>query len=373
MPALGPANAQELPGDEVQVSFNGYFDTYRVGIVYPTVSASRRVSESVSVSARYLVDAISAASMRSRFDVDGVTSATTNEGGGADDSPDELRQEAGLGVTGLVGEGTASLNVLFSTEHDYTSATIAARASHPFHRKNTELSVGFVRSRDESFPQTRDWRRDKTVTTLSAGVSRILGRRTIAQAELSYTDMSGFLSDPYQVVTIVYPDHASARRYEPASPDRRRRKAVGARVNRMIADGMSLQVGYRFYWDSWSVESNTASALLRRHFRDGLVTLGIGGRYYRQTRADFFRESYDAPEEFMTVDSKLDSGDSREVELTVRAGGGLFGDLPVIGREGVDLNASVAWYHRRTDTPDWFTRRTDLHAIVTSIGYRVRF
>ena len=76
------ALAQDLPPDEVQVNLNGYFDNFRVNIVYPSISMTGAISPTTSLTGRYLVDVISAASMRSQFQVDGVTSASGRGHGG---------------------------------------------------------------------------------------------------------------------------------------------------------------------------------------------------------------------------------------------------------------------------------------------------
>ena len=370
-PAASPA--PELPRDETQVTLNSYADNFGVIIVYPALSGSRRIGESTSLSGRYLVDAISAASIRMRFDVDGVTSATSSAGGGGDDGIDELRQEAGLGVTRLLGDATLTMNGLYSTEHDYRSGTLAGSLSRPFVRRNTELSLGFVRSWDRVSPQTRFWTKDKDVATVTADVTQTLTPWAIAQVELFYSQASGFLSDAYQVVTILDDADLTVTGYEPRHPGERSRRAVGVRTSTKTSSTTSLQVGYRRYWDSWDVSSHTADVLLQKNLRDEKMTVGVRGRAYEQSRAYFFRPEYAAPERYMTVDSKLDSGRSQEIQLRLRVNSSLLPDVPGLGSEDVDLDVRLGYYHRRTSTEHWNSRRRDLHAYVTSVGMRYRF
>ncbi len=363
----------QLPDDEMQLNLNTYLDSYGVNIVYPSLSISKRMSESTSFSGRYLVDIISAASMQTFFEVDGITSATTRREGGGDDTPDELRQETGIGVTHLIGDGTVSLNTIYSAEHDYSSKTLAASTSYPIAMQNTTLQMGLVKSWDDVHPQTRFWNRDKNVVTYSTGLTQVIGRKAIAQLDFSYTDMSGFLSDPYQVVSIVFPENVDARFFETIYPDSRVRRAAGGRVNLKTTENTTLQLGYRYYWDSWEIISNTFHGLIQKNYMDDQMTLGLGLRSYSQGRAFFFQPVYREPQELMAVDSKLDEGDSREYKVQARVSGTLLQRFPFFDDERTDLSVKVSYYHRHTTTADWYTGQNDLYAWVTSFGYRYRF
>jgi len=94
--------AQELPSDEIQVNLSSYFDNFNVQIVYPNIAYTRKVSEKTSMTGRYLIDVVSAASIRgetpesegddddrSRQVVDVVTSASGRNG--EPQGPDDLR------------------------------------------------------------------------------------------------------------------------------------------------------------------------------------------------------------------------------------------------------------------------------------------
>ncbi len=364
---------QELPLNEVQVNINGYFDNFGVNILYPTVSVNKQISDKTSLNARYLVDVISAASMKTVFRVDGVSSATQNPHGGAESKPDEMRHELGGGITHLLGEILISLNGIYSTEHDYTSKTMAASVSIPFTKKNTVLNLGFVRSWDVVFPQTRFREKDKNVISLNAGLSQILGKGWITQLNLFYSRNDGFLSDAYQVVRFINRDRVIY--YSPNYPDNRDRRAVGIRSSYSIDGKSSIQLGYRYYWDTWDVRSHTFNALYQRHLSE-MVTLAVGARFYNQTKAYFFKETYAVPEELMAVDAKLNASVSQEIELKLNIKGDALSGIPFLRNffsQETDLSASLNFYIRQTPSPDWFSRRKTLYAYILSIGYRYRF
>ena len=364
----GGIRAQELPRDEIQANLSGYFDNFRVIVIYPNISASKRISETTGITGRYLVDAISAASMRSQFTVDGVTSATSRTSGGSDNTPDELRHEFGAGITQLIAGRTLAVNTLYSTEHDYTSTTLAGNFTQLFAKKNTTLQLGVVRSWDKVFPQNRTWKRDKNVVTYSGDLSQILSKRLIAQLIFSYNETSGFLSDNYQVVTII--DGDRARRYEPVHPDSRLRRAAAMRVNYLLTSISSLRLGYRYYWDTWDVNSHTFSGFYQRYLGSATI-LGLGLRRYNQSRAFFFQPSYSEPLTYMSVDSKLNSGYTNELEFQLTLDGS-SGKWPQLG-EKTQLNFSLNFFHRHTDSADWHSRRKNLYAYYTNIGLRYRF
>lgn len=362
--------SQDVPENELQVNLNSYFDNFSVKIIYPTVSFTKRLTDSSSVNVRYLVDVISAASMKSHFDVDGVTSATEKDDGGGDDTPDEVRHELGVGISELIRGGTLSVNALYSKEHDYTSLTFAGSYSYPFAKKNTILQLGLVRSWDKVYPQIRDWKKDKDAYTFSVNLTQVLSKRLISQVIFSYNLSKGLLSDPYQVVQIIQGDEVI--NFEPVHPDKRIRKAIGLRMNYKIVRNSALHIGFRYYWDTWDIASFTTSVSFRQHLSD-VTTIGIGLRNYFQSKAFFFKGEYQEPESFMTVDSKLDEGFSNEYQLKISINGGHFKSIPLLSNEKVQLNMHLNFYHRHTATPNWHSRLKDLFAYICSFGIRYRF
>ena len=386
--------AQSLPDDELQINFSGYFDSFDVSIVYPNVALTRKISDSTSLTGRYLVDMVSAASIKSggpppateipisTTRVDVVTSASgrrtrriVTSTGAVINAPapppalDDVRHELGFGITRLIADRPLSLNGIYSTENDYTSATLAGTLTQWFAKKNSTLQLGLVHSWDRVFPATKDWKRDKDVTTWSADLSQILSTRLIVQVLASYTTESGHLSDDYQLVPIDVGDSTAS--LDPVHPDRRIRKAAATRFKYRLTDKSSLQLGYRFYWDTWDVDSHTFSGNYQRYLSPRVI-LGVGLRSYFQTRAFFFKPEYARPEEFMTVDIKLDSGFSNELQFNLTLNGG-DGDRFLLNDDRLQYNFGLSIYQRHSDTPYWFNNSKDLISADLNIGVRYRF
>ncbi|MBI5404495.1 MAG: DUF3570 domain-containing protein [Ignavibacteriae bacterium] len=359
---------QELPEEEIQVNFNSYFDNFRLNVIYPTINVTKSLDKNTSVTGSYLVDAISSASMKTKFQVDGITSATTNKYGGADDTPDELRHQVSLGVTRNFSDVTVSANGMYSTEHDYSSRTFTANISIPFAKKNTVLQLGYAGNFDKIFPQTRTWTKDRTTNSFNFGLTQILSKKIVTQLDFSLTNVDGYMLDGYQVVRIV--NGFFLKTLEPVTPEKRIRKAAGIRTNFGISRLSTILLGYRYYWDTWDIRSHTAEAQFKTHLTENLNMI-FSYRQYIQTRAYFFKEIYTEVEPLMAVDSKLNSGYTNDVSLGFSYKGNKENRIPVLNNEKLTFLGSIGFYHRHTDSPDWAMRMNDLYAYLISLGFKI--
>lgn len=373
--------AQDLPDNSVEVDINGYFDNFAVDIVYPSISANYKLDEKTSVNGRYLVDVITSASMKSHYDsvystvsakknIDAYTSATTKKHGGEDQFPDELRHEFALGITRMLGAISVSVNNIYSTEHDYTSETIAANTSIPFFLKNTIVNLGLTKRWDKVRPQIRTWKADKDVLNLDFGLTQILSRALLAQAEVSYSYMNGCLIDPYQVVPVFDTVNMAVKYYESVYPGSRTRWAGGLRCIWGVKDNVSLQLGYRYYSDDWDIRSHTIDGLYQQSYLDDNLILGFGCRVYFQTQASFFKDRYYNLDKYIGVDSKLNGQFSNELQLKCDVNGSL---LSFINNDRINLISRINLYFRKTDSPDWFSRYDKLYALIFSFGCKILF
>lgn len=373
--------ASELPVDELQINLNSYFDNLRLNVFYPDISIRKSIFEKTSVNVRYLVDAITSASMKSQFSnvqswenvrqgLDAITSASPKPGyGGGDDIPDELRHEIGAGITQMIGDATISFNNLYSIEHDYDSETIALSAAIPMAKQNTTLNFGYTRSWDNIYPETRLWKAKKDVTSVNLGLSQVMSKDFILQADAFYSYLSGFLEDAYQVVFIPDYENNILNAYENRYPDARTRYALGLRGIHRLGEYSSLELGYRIYDDDWNITSHTISAKYREMMMDNSLVLEFGLRSYFQSSAYFYKGEYTQLEEYMSADSKFDAQISGELEAkaTINAI-----KIPYIENEDLDISARINYYLRHTETPDWHFKINTLQAYLFSLGFRYR-
>jgi hypothetical protein len=143
----------------------------------------------------------------------------------------------------------------------------------------------------------------------------------------------------------------------------------------MLKSGSALKLGYRYYWDDWDVKSHTVDLRLDQRFDSG-VMIGTGIRLYSQSRAFFFEPVYTRPQDFMTVDSKLDKTFSAEFEVEAVWDGTKVKTMPVLGTffsDQSDLTLRFDLYVRHTASPNWFSGSQTLLAGIVGVGYRYRF
>jgi hypothetical protein len=365
--------AQLVPGNETQVNVSGYFDNFSVSVLYPSISITKKVSESTSVTGRYLVDMITAASIKSQNpapQVDVVTSASGKAGNGPP-TFDEVRHEFNVGFAHSLGSGIFTFDGLYSTESDYTSSTLIGNYTQFFAENNTSLQLGVVRSWDKVFPKTKDWKKDKNVITLNLNFSQNISKSLVLQLLSTYTNNNGLLSDNYQLVPISIEGKDSL--FDPIHPDLRIRRAAAISLKYRLTEKSSLQLGYRYYWDSWDVNANTYSADYQRYLSKHVI-LGVGLRSNFQTSAFFFKPVYTAPEEYMKTDIKIDSGHSNELQLNlILTGGDRQSYLPFMKDDRVQYIFNLSFYLRHTDSPYWFNNMNNLFATNFNIGIRYRY
>lgn len=360
--------SQQEKEDEVQVNFNSYFDNFRLNVIYPSVNVSKKIDDNTSITGSYLVDAISSASMKMLLRVDGITSATTNKQGGADNTPDELRHQVSLGIARNFKGIDVSADGMYSIEHDYSSKTFATNISIPFAKKNSTVQIGFAGNWDKVFPQNRFWTKDRNTLALNLGLTQILSKNIVSQFDFSFINVNGYMLDGYQVVRII--NGYQVNFLEPILPDKRIRKAFGVRTNFGITKRTTILLGYRYYWDTWDIRSHTLDAEYKTHLSDNL-NLILSYRQYYQTKAYFFKETYMQPEPLMGVDSKLNSGYTNDISLGFSLKGKKEYGIPLLNSDKITFLGSIGIFHRHTDSPDWVMRLQDLYAYLISLGFKI--
>jgi hypothetical protein len=204
-----------------------------------------------------------------------------------------------------------------SAERDYTSLGANTSLTRDFFKRNTTLSAALSLSHDlvrpmggrpvgfdvMAPPTSQGGGGDddegggnrpgtlgnaqKNVMDVNVGVTQILDRRTLAQANYSFGRVNGYQTDPYKLLSVV-----NATTGDPSSylyenrPDSRGRQALFGRLKHHFGWSV-LDLSYRRYWDDWSVRSHTAELRLRYGIGAGYLEPHV--RYYRQTAADFYQ------------------------------------------------------------------------------------
>jgi hypothetical protein len=322
--AAAPARADNAFTAKTQV----YTDNDHTTVVSPLVALSRDAWSGGTLSASYVADIVSSAS------VDVISNATARM--------TDFRSEISAGLAQKLRGTTLSGNYVYSVENDYSSHNLDFGFSQELFDKNSTLSLGWSlaanrigRTGDQSFRETL------LVTGGSASWTQVLDRKTIAQLSYSFAYNDGFQSSPYRFVRFEGDGGDTEAKHLERDPRQRYRHAAVIGLNRHLFSDSSIQADYRFYDDNWSVQAHTVQLRYFVTFR-GDITLRLRERFYYQSDANFYREHYAfadgvAPAYF-TSDRELSKFWSNLV------GAKISWRLPWVHR-ALELEAKVDYFH----------------------------
>jgi len=302
---------------------------------------------------------------------------------------------------------TVNAGLGFSSEFDYQHIGANLGLTRDFNQRNTTLSMAMAYASDSIKPvgglrqplsQMGDAVEEddeegieggggsdsKNVLDVLLGVTQVLGRHTVLRVNLSYSDSSGYLTDPYKILSVVDPvtGEPVARTPSPGAdgpgnvylyesrPDSRRKEGLYAELRHDFS-GKVLQVGYRYSTDDWEVDSHTLESRLRLPFGEsGYLEPHV--RYYQQTAASFYRYSLPTGPlpEFASADARL--SDMNAVTVGLKYGRETAG--------GNEWNARLEFYQQKAKAPAEFlignqvgnTQMPDFNAVILQFGYHFK-
>jgi hypothetical protein len=227
-----------------------------------------------------------------------------------------------------------------SKEFDYLHLGLNAKLSRDFNDRNTTLSGGFAIASDEIDPEggtpdglsqmlnvgdlsNRRGSESKDLFDVIFGVTQVINRNLVAQINYSYSDSSGYLSDPYKIVSVVDGTSGDAIANLPAPaagpshiyryeqrPEERAKHSLYAQAKH-FSNGKVLDISYRYMTDDWEIDSHTIDLRYRWPIGGGYLEPHL--RYYSQTAADFYNLSLvdgDPLPEFSSADHRLGEFDA---------------------------------------------------------------
>jgi hypothetical protein len=241
----------------------------------------------------------------------------------------DLRVAGDLNWTQPLGIGNKlSVGGHLSKEFDFISASANSSFSHDFNNKNTTLGLGASAEFDQvkavggtpvagtaySLLRKQEGSENKRVYGGQLGITQVLSRSWIAQLNLAVDRSTGYLNDPYKILSQVNATGVTSGYYFESRPDTHLRKSVY--LGNKVALGSSvLDLSYRLGRDDWGIDSHTVEAKYR--FRiGGSAYIEPQLRWYKQNAADFYRLFLTAaPTGYMSADPRLAAFTAKTVGL----------------------------------------------------------
>jgi hypothetical protein len=382
-----------------------YSEADRVSAVEPVISAKRDFGDDQTLNLKFVFDALTGASANGATPSDQPQTFTRPSGKGsyrasAQETPlDDTFKDTRFALSSqwdqpINRDYKTSLGVNFSTEYDYTSLSAHGTLSRDFNKSNTTLSGGLSLAYDtlspegdipvglstmvinrgqadfrEAFLATRaDSEDQKNTADLILGLTQVVDQNTLMQISYSLSDVSGYLSDPFKIVSVVGDDGRPVEyRYE-KRPDARNKQSLYWQAKHHFESDI-LDLSYRFFWDDWGIRSHTVALRYRwmlgaQHYFEPHI------RYYDQSEADFYRRFLSEGEaipEHLSADYRL--GDLNGITLGVKYG--------TTFNDGRALSLRLEYYLQSNDDTEGFAPGIlsgldlypDVEAIIMQFSY----
>jgi hypothetical protein len=407
-----PVNAQEDPGWDFNVSLLYYGESDdRVQDASLNLLARRVFVDDKSLSLTLTVDSLTGASASGATPLDVAQTFTSPSGKNTyttaagehplDDTFLDTRYALGASWQQPLGRlYTVNAGISASDEWDYFHIGGNLGLSRDFNKRNTTVSAGVAFARDTLDPvggapiplatmldvgdlSNKMGDQDKDVVDILLGVTQVVNQNLLVQFNYSYSDSSGYLNDPYKIISIVDPITGDTIENTPAPgidgpshvyvfesrPDERAKHSFYGQ-SKYYWDGRVVDVSYRYMTDDWEIDSHTIDAKLRIPIGDRSY-LEPHVRFYSQSEAEFYRASLvdgEALPAYATSDYRL--GDFDAITAGIKYGWKTG--------SGNDMSVRLEYYMQRGDVPadqiignqQQRTLYPDLDAIIFNFSYR---
>jgi opacity protein-like surface antigen len=380
-----PVNAQEDPGWDFDTSFLYYGESDgRVQDASLSLLAKRWFADDKDLTLTLTVDSLTGASASGATPMDVAQTFTSPSGNAVYTIPagqhplDDTFLDTRVAISaswqqplGRLYKVNAGLTA--SGEYDYFHIGGNVGLSRDFNNRNTTVSVGVAYARDSMDPEggapipfarmldvgdlsNKMGDQDKDVVDLLLGVTQVVNRNLLVQLNYSYSDSSGYLSDPYKIISMVDgvtgdtvprtpapgvegPSHEF--RFE-SRPENRAKHSLFGQA-KYYWDGRVVDVSYRYMTDDWDIDSHTLDAKLRFPMGDNRY-LEPHVRFYSQSEAEFYRASLvdsDPLPLYASADYRL--GDFDAITAGIKYGWKTA--------SGSDMSVRLEYYRQDGDVP----------------------
>jgi len=377
---LTPSIATPAPSDEWQIdsALAYYHEDGRIRAIEPVVDVAKNLANGQVIGVNLTFDSLSGSSPNGALPSRKAQTFASPSGTSLTDpkktyttAPGQLPVDPNYSDDRLAAGASwqipitrvtqTTLGGKLSYEHDFFSVSGNAAIAQDFNDKNTTLNFGLNEEYDSIRPiggtpiAGSDYSLfeknggDKTKNGISGllGVTQVMTRNWLSIFNLAADRFTGYLNDPYKILSIV--DGAgdtSGYQYE-SRPDHRTRKSAYLE-NRVGWDRASTALSLRYMSDDWHIHSETAQLQGRLWFSDQDKYVEPTLRWYKQTAAYFYTPFIPAGEQGSTGYASSDSrlGEFHALTVGLKYGEKLAGQHPGINGE---FSARIEYYQQISD------------------------
>ena len=189
-----------------------------------------------------------------------------------------------------------------SYEKDFLSLTGSASIARSFNEDNTTLSFSVydesdlirpiggvpVPGSDTSFGEKeRATARSRNDIGTRIGFTQVMNRHWLAQVNVSWDRASGYMNDPYKIMSVLEDGGFTTGYLFESRPEQRTRSSLYV-DNRVGWTSQSVDLALRYFGDDWGVRSYTARIRYRWWNAGQSSYWQPSLRWYRQSAANFY-------------------------------------------------------------------------------------
>lgn len=341
--------SSSIADDYVSIQYMNYDeDSGKTTINAPHIEINKDFGMDYTLNLSYVHDTVTGASP---IFYDTTTGATTRFTSGTllkknikygDVNYEEERNSVGLSLTKrFESRDELIVGINYSKEYDYKSLELSAEYLYYLNSsKNQSLSFGVSTQKNDilTYDTTSGASSkvmDLDVLSAEIGFTQVLDKTSSLKSSVFYANEDGYLSNPYMRVVRDY--NTSPKITEDSKPDIRDAYGIMFQYSKAFNDAININSSYRYYSDDWGIDSHTINAEVYYQLDPKLI-LGIGTRYYTQTKADFYSGEIDffSNEEDASSDLRMSDFESLNYRFSV--------DYKL--NDTISLNGSINYYEQ---------------------------
>lgn len=377
-----------------------YGETDRVIAAEPVISATKKLDNDRSWNIKLAVDTLTGSSPSGATPSDQVQTFTSPSGKATYETPanetpldpsfkDTRFALSSQYVMPLSDTLKFSGGVAVSSEHDYQSMGANGNLAKDLNQHNTTLSLGLAFASDSINPEggtpvpmstmlgvgdnsNKQGDDSKTVADLLLGVTQVISPTWLMQMNYSLSQQSGYLTDPYKIVSRLDDTGAPVDYQYEARPDSRTKHSIFIESKSHHGKDNVLDLSYRYHTDDWGINSHTLDASFRWQL-NAHHYIAPHIRYYQQAAADFYTQGLaasSATPEFASADSRL--GEFTGITVGAKYGY-LFGNGKEINLRIESYNQSGTEMALPGGIENNYDTFPDLSAALVQVGYSFKF